>query len=117
MSLSFAECSARERVALLLDPGSFEEWLPPSERVMSPHLAQLGVPSAFDDGIAIGRGQLAGHSVFIAAQEGEFMGGGVGEVHGAKLTGLLQRACATDPRPSCCWRSRVACACTKRTRA
>ena len=41
--LSYAECSARERLALLLDAGSFHEWLPPQERVMSPHLAQLGV--------------------------------------------------------------------------
>jgi malonate decarboxylase beta subunit len=97
MSTSFAECSARERVALLLDDASFEEWLPPSARVMSPHLAQLGVPSAFDDGVVIGRGRLAGHSVFIAAQEGEFMGGGVGEVHGAKLVGLMQRALRDRP--------------------
>ena len=97
MSTSFAECSARERVALLLDDASFEEWLPPSARVMSPHLAQLGVPSAFDDGVVIGRGLLAGQSVFIAAQEGEFMGGGVGEVHGAKLVGLMQRALRDRP--------------------
>lgn len=97
MSTSFAECSARERVALLLDAGSFHEWLPPAARVMSPHLAQLGVPSAFDDGVAIGRGLLDGHSVFIAAQEGEFMGGGVGEVHGAKLVGLMRRALRDRP--------------------
>ncbi|MEP7102218.1 MAG: biotin-independent malonate decarboxylase subunit beta [Burkholderiales bacterium] len=97
MSLSFAECSARERVALLLDEGSFTEWIPPSERVMSPHLAQLGVPSAFDDGVVIGVGRLADHTVFIAAQEGEFMGGGVGEVHGAKLVGLFQRALRDRP--------------------
>ena len=97
MSTSFAECSARERVALLLDAASFTEWLPPSARVMSPHLAQLGVPSAFDDGVVIGRGLLAGHPVFIAAQEGEFMGGGVGEVHGAKLVGLMQRALRDRP--------------------
>jgi len=97
MSTSFAECSARERVARLLDPASFEEWLPPSARVMSPHLAQLGVPSAFDDGVVIGRGTLAGRAVFIAAQEGEFMGGGVGEVHGAKLVGLMQRALRDRP--------------------
>jgi malonate decarboxylase beta subunit len=97
MSTSFAECSARERVAWLLDDASFEEWLPPSARVMSPHLAQLGVPSAFDDGVVIGRGLLAGHPVFIAAQEGEFMGGGVGEVHGAKLVGLMQRALRDRP--------------------
>jgi len=97
MSTSFAECSARERVARLLDPASFEEWLPPSARVMSPHLAQLGVPSAFDDGVVIGHGTLDGRAVFIAAQEGEFMGGGVGEVHGAKLVGLMQRALRDRP--------------------
>jgi malonate decarboxylase beta subunit len=96
-NISFAECSARERLALLLDPGSFEEWLPPAARVTSPHLAQLGLPAAFDDGVAIGRGQLAGRTVFIAAQEGEFMGGGVGEVHGAKLTGLFKRALRDRP--------------------
>ena len=97
MRLSFAECTARERVAVLLDIDSFEEWLPPSARVMSPHLAQLGVPSAFDDGVVIGQGRLDSNIVFIAAQEGEFMGGGVGEVHGAKLVGLLLRALRDRP--------------------
>jgi malonate decarboxylase beta subunit len=95
--ISFAECSARERLALLLDPGSFHEWLPPAAKLTSPHLAQLGVPSAFDDGIAIGRATLAGRQVFVAAQEGEFMGGGVGEVHGAKLVGLFKRALRDRP--------------------
>jgi malonate decarboxylase beta subunit len=95
--LSYAECSARERLAHLLDAGSFHEWLPPAERLTSPHLAQLGVPSAFDDGVAIGRALLEGRTVFVAAQEGAFMGGGVGEVHGAKLVGLLQRALRDRP--------------------
>ncbi|WP_421886347.1 biotin-independent malonate decarboxylase subunit beta [Methylibium sp.] len=96
--ISFAECSARERLALVFDAATFHEWLPPTERVMSPHLEQLGVPSAFDDGVAIGRAMLDGRPVFVAAQEGEFMGGGVGEVHGAKLVGLLQRALRDRPR-------------------
>jgi len=96
-TLSYAECSARERLLRIVDPGSFHEWLPPAERLSSPHLAQLGVPSSFDDGVAIGRATLAGRPVFIAAQEGEFMGGGVGEVHGAKLVGLLQRALRDRP--------------------
>ncbi|HEV7574916.1 MAG TPA: biotin-independent malonate decarboxylase subunit beta [Caldimonas sp.] len=92
MNASYAECSARQRIARLFDAGSFHEWLAPADRVTSPHLAQLGVPCAFDDGVAIGRALLDGHPVFLASQEGEFMGGGVGEVHGAKLVGLLQRA-------------------------
>ncbi|HSV78097.1 MAG TPA: biotin-independent malonate decarboxylase subunit beta [Ramlibacter sp.] len=97
MKISYAECSARERLARLLDAGSFHEWLPPSERVTSPHLAQLGVPTSFDDGVAVGRARLDGHEVFVAAQEGAFMGGGVGEVHGAKLVGLLRRALRDRP--------------------
>ena len=95
--LSFAECSARQRIAALFDAGSFHEWLPPSQRVMSPHLALLGVPAAFDDGVAIGEARLNQHRVFVAAQEGEFMGGGVGEVHGAKLVGLFRRALRDRP--------------------
>jgi len=97
MSLSIAEMTARERVAHLLDAGSFHEILGPAERVVSPHLALLGVPSAFDDGVVIGSGTLAGQPVLLAAQEGEFMGGGVGEVHGAKLVGLFQRALVHRP--------------------
>lgn len=96
-ALSFAECSARQRLHHLLDPGSFHEWLPPAERLSSPHLALLGVPAAFDDGVVIGRARLGDHNVFVAAQEGEFMGGGVGEVHGAKLVGLLRRALRDRP--------------------
>ena len=97
MNDSFAESTARERVAHLLDAGSFHEILGPGERVVSPHLALLGVPSSFDDGVVIGSGTLAGQPVLSAAQEGEFMGGGVGEVHGAKLVGLFKRALQTKP--------------------
>ncbi len=89
---SYLEANARERIQRLLDPRSFEEFLPPSERIVSPHLAQLDAPVAFDDGVVIGQGLLNGQRVFAAAQEGGFMGGAVGEVHGAKLVGLLQRA-------------------------
>lgn len=94
---SYLEASARERVARLFDPGSFEEFLPPSARVVSPHLGQLDAPVAFDDGVAVGRAKLGGTVVFAAAQEGGFMGGAVGEVHGAKLVGLLRRAIVERP--------------------
>jgi malonate decarboxylase beta subunit len=94
---SYYESSARERVLGLLDRGSFREFLPPSARVVSPHLKQLDTPAAFDDGIAVGEGRLNGRPVLIAAQEGGFMGGAVGEAHGAKLTGLLERAALEKP--------------------
>ena len=97
MNRSFSESTARARVTHLLDAQSFLEILGPAERVVSPHLALLGVPSSFDDGIVIGSGTLAGQPVLIASQEGEFMGGGVGEVHGAKLVGLFKRALRLKP--------------------
>jgi malonate decarboxylase beta subunit len=89
---SYQEATARQRIAGMLDPGSFDEFLPPQMRVVSPHLPQLDAPVSFDDGVAVGRGTMDGRWVFIAAQEGGFMGGAVGEVHGAKLTGMLRRA-------------------------
>jgi len=89
---SYYESNARARIAGLLDAESFHEWLPASARVTSPHLATLELPAAFDDGVVIGQGSLAGKQIFIAAQEGGFMGGAVGEVHGAKIVGVLERA-------------------------
>jgi malonate decarboxylase beta subunit len=93
-AMSYQEATARERLQHLFNPGSFEEYIPPSARVTSPHLAQLNAPVAFDDGVAIGRALLGGVPVYVAAQEGAFMGGAVGEVHGAKLVGLLRKAIA-----------------------
>ena len=94
---SYYEADARERIDGLLDAGSLTEFVGPRRRLISPHLAQLDTPGAFDDGIVVGEGRLRGRHVLIAAQQGAFMGGGVGEVHGAKLTGLLERAAATTP--------------------
>ena len=95
-SLSWYEATARQRVSALLDAGSFEEFVGPSERAMSPHLPLFDLPRAFDDGIVVGRGWLDGRPVFIAAQEGRFMGGAFGEIHGAKLVGLLRAALSSD---------------------
>ena len=89
---SWYEASARTRVQLLLDPGTFVEFIGPEMREVSPHLQVFDLPEQFDDGIVIGRGRLDGSPVFVAAQEGRFMGGAFGEVHGAKLTGLLHAA-------------------------
>ena len=97
MTGSAYEATARQRVLGLVDGGSFRELMPPTERVTSPHLARLDVPCSFDDGIVVGRARLDSRPVLIAAQEGAFMGGAVGEIHGAKLTGLLERALDEKP--------------------
>ncbi|MET0499411.1 MAG: biotin-independent malonate decarboxylase subunit beta [Steroidobacteraceae bacterium] len=90
--VSWYEASARTRTRLLLDAGSFLEFLGPELREVSPHLELFDLPEQFDDGIVVGQGRIDGAPVFVAAQEGRFMGGAFGEVHGAKLTGLLRAA-------------------------
>ncbi len=89
---SWYEAGARERVAALVDTGSFTEFVGPEQRETSPHLGIFDLPAQFDDGIVVGSATLDGTSILVAAQEGRFMGGAFGEVHGAKLTGLLRAA-------------------------
>jgi malonate decarboxylase beta subunit len=94
---SFHEATGRQRVTGMFDAGTIHEFMPPADRITSPHLPGLGLPVAFDDGVAIGAAKLEGQIVFYAAQEPGFMGGSVGEVHGAKLTGLLLKAAQDKP--------------------
>src|SRR5580692_7535797 len=89
---SWSQATARQRLAGLLDVNTFTEFLGPSERVQSPHLHLFDLPSAFDDGVVIGRGKLDGKDVLVAAQEGQFMGGTFAEVSGAKMVGLVRAA-------------------------
>lgn len=96
-ALSWYEAGARQRVAAFLDADSFTEFVGPEERAMSPHLPLFDLPRAFDDGVVVGAGRLDGRPVYVAAQEGRFMGGAIGEVHGAKLVGLLRAALAGKP--------------------
>ena len=88
----FHEQTARQRLASLVDADSFQEFLPPPERVMSTYLPKLDIPVSFDDGLVIGRAKMGGKPVYLAAQVGQFVGGSVGEVHSAKLTGLFKAA-------------------------
>src|SRR6218665_1551511 len=99
-----ADFAARPRTGDLLvtinDAGATPARLtlrPPQRRVTSPHLAAWGRPVALDDGVMTGSARIDGRPVLFAAEEPAFMGGSVGEVHGAKLTGLLLRA-ARDRR-------------------
>jgi malonate decarboxylase beta subunit len=94
---SYFESTARDRVLRIFDAGTVREFLPPEETAPSPHLARLGLPGALDDGVVVGAARLRGHSVLFAAEEGQFMGGAVGELHGAKIVGLLARAREARP--------------------
>jgi len=89
---SFYEKTARARIQAVVDTQSFNEILKPTEVEVSPHLSALDIPGSFDDGVIIGTARLNGTPVHIMAQEGQFMGGAVGEIHGAKIVGLLHKA-------------------------
>lgn len=89
---SFYEKTARARIQAVVDAQSFNEILKPTEVSVSPHLSALDIPGSFDDGVIIGTAQLNRTPIHIIAQEGQFMGGAVGEIHGAKIVGLLHKA-------------------------
>lgn len=89
---SFLECSARTRALGLVDAGTFTELAGPRHRFSSPHLPLLGEAVEFDDGIVTGVGLLGTKPLFVASQEGRFIGGSVGEVHGAKLVNIVRMA-------------------------
>jgi malonate decarboxylase beta subunit len=92
MRKSFVELNARERAQALLDKGSYRELLGPFDRLESPWLPMQGVVPQADDGVVVARGALAGKDSAILAIEGQFQGGGTGEVSGAKITAALDLA-------------------------
>ena len=94
---SFIELGARQRAQALLDSGSFRELVGPFERLMSPWLIKQGIVAQADDGVIVAKGTVAGLPVVIAAIEGAFQGGSMGEVGGAKMAGALELA-AEDNR-------------------
>jgi len=94
---SFVELGARQRAKALLDEGSFRELISPFDRVMSPWLIQQGIVAQADDGVIVAKGTVGGLPVVIAAIEGAFQGGSMGEVGGAKMAGALELA-AEDNR-------------------
>jgi len=89
---SFVECSGRERARALLDESSYRELLDPFTGIESPHLEPQGIVPQSDDGVVIARGELYGLSLLVISIEGNFQGGGIGEVSGAKIAGALELA-------------------------
>lgn len=89
---SFLECNARQRVFGLVDSDTFTELAGPRDRISSPHLPILGEAIQFDDGVVTGVGLIRKKPVFIASQEGRFVGGAIGEVSGAKMVNIVRMA-------------------------
>jgi malonate decarboxylase beta subunit len=97
-SRSFIELGARQRARALLDSGSFRELIDPFERLMSPWLPKQGIVTQADDGVVIAKGAIDGQPAVIAAIEGSFQGGSMGEVGGAKIAGALELAAEDNRR-------------------
>jgi acetyl-CoA carboxylase carboxyltransferase component len=82
--------SARERLEVLLDPGSLFEL-----DAFATHRAtefDLDRQTALGDGVVTGWGQIDGRLVYVFAQDFTVMGGSVGEAHGRKICKVLDLA-------------------------
>ncbi|MDD2432889.1 MAG: biotin-independent malonate decarboxylase subunit beta [Clostridia bacterium] len=90
--LSFTDASARERALGIVDEDTFTEFVGPRNKMSSPHLPVLGEAIEFDDGIVTGVGLVGKRPVFVISQEGDFIGGSVGEVGGAKMVNTIRLA-------------------------
>jgi propionyl-CoA carboxylase beta chain len=81
--------AARERIALLLDEGSFEEF----------DLLKTGRGGAFGkerhypgDGVITGHGTIDGREVFVFSQDFTMVGGSLGEAHSQKICKVMDQA-------------------------
>jgi acetyl-CoA carboxylase carboxyltransferase component len=83
--------TARERVDLLLDPGSFEELDPLVEhRCHDFGMERSHFPG---DGVVAGYGTVGGRMVFLYAQDFTVLGGSLSETHAAKICKVQDLAC------------------------
>lgn len=83
-----------KRFLELFDTGSLR-LVPP--RHQSRWLGEFGLQAQIGDGVVLGSATLDDRRVLFAAQDSRFMGGTLGEVHCAYLSGMLQAALEQRP--------------------
>ncbi len=82
--------TARERVELLLDPGSFEEWdMFVEHRSSDFGMAEQKVPG---DGVVTGYGMVNDRLVFVFSQDFTVFGGSLSEAHAEKICKIMDQA-------------------------
>lgn len=82
--------TARERLHLLLDEGSFEEWdMFVEHRCTDFNMAEETVPS---DGVVTGYGMINGRLVFVFSQDFTVFGGSLSEAHAEKICKIMDQA-------------------------
>ncbi len=83
--------TARERIRLLFDQGTFEEidaFVTPADQPV-----EFGkVERTYGDGVIVGHGKVNGRLVFAFAQDFTIMGGSLGVVHAKKISKIQEMA-------------------------
>ncbi|MGY6549744.1 MAG: acyl-CoA carboxylase subunit beta [Roseinatronobacter sp.] len=82
--------TARERIELLLDEGSFEEF----DMFVAHRCVDFGMQAErpAGDGVVTGWGTVNGRMIYVFAQDFTVMGGSVSETHAAKICKIMDMA-------------------------
>jgi len=82
--------TARERIELMLDSGSFRE----IDMLSHHHSTQFGLSKEvyFGDGVVTGFGFLNGEKVFVFSQDFTVLGGSLAAEHGRKIVKIMEMA-------------------------
>ncbi len=82
--------TARERIGVLLDPDSFEEWdMFVEHRCNDFGMAEQTIPG---DGVVTGYGTVNGRLVFVFSQDFTVFGGSLSEAHAEKICKIMDQA-------------------------
>jgi propionyl-CoA carboxylase beta chain len=82
--------TARERIELLLDPDSFEEWdMFVEHRCTDFGMGEQTVPG---DGVVTGYGTINGRLVFVFSQDFTVFGGSLSQAHAEKICKIMDHA-------------------------
>jgi len=82
--------TARERIGVLLDEDSFEEWdIFVEHRCADFDMADKAVPG---DGVVTGHGTINGRTVFVFSQDFTVLGGSLSEAHAGKICKIMDHA-------------------------
>ena len=82
--------TARERLELLFDPGSFEEWdMFVEHRSTDFGIEEQKIPG---DGVVTGHGLVNGRTVFAFSQDFTVFGGSLSEAHAEKICKVMDQA-------------------------
>jgi len=82
--------TARERLEILLDPGSFEEWdMFVEHRSWDFGMEKNKIPG---DGVITGYGKIQGRLVFVFSQDFTVFGGSLSETHAEKIVKIMDKA-------------------------